>query len=231
MRRFSFAWLLLGLLIVAAPVHADDKKAGRDQEMIRRLRQQIQQSQQEAEQAKAQAAQAAQDATEAKAQIDKARGEAARIRGQVGSAERRAAAVQEQLTALEAAKTALEAEVAALTARLNDTQGRLVDTQAKLAETIKTLQASDANGARLKIALAAEEASHLSCEKKNIMLYGYSQELLGRYQSKGLWSVLKQAEPVTGFAQVDIENIAEEYRAKLDAEKIAQPQAKDTVKQ
>lgn len=209
--RLSLA-VLLGALLVS-PVFAEDKKAARDQELIRRLRQQVQQSQQEVEQAKAQAAQAGAAAQAAKADIDKARSEADRVRGRVGAAERRAATVQAELDAVKEGKAAVEAE-------LSKVNARLAETQAKLSETTKTLQTSEANGRSLKTALSAEESSRQSCEKKNLTLYRYSVDLLTRYQNKGVWSALKQAEPFTGIKQVEIENIVEEYRDKLDAEKL-----------
>jgi hypothetical protein len=43
-----------------------------------------------------------------------------------------------------------------------------------------------------------------------------------RYRDKGPFEALRQADPVTGLTQAGIDNVLEEYRDKLDSQKIRQ---------
>ena len=45
-------------------------------------------------------------------------------------------------------------------------------------------------------------------------------ELINHAQNRGSLGALLEAEPVLGFKRVEIENLLEEYRDKVDAQKI-----------
>jgi hypothetical protein len=59
-----------------------------------------------------------------------------------------------------------------------------------------------------------------SCEAKNVALYGYGRDLLAKYEGKGCIDALKAKEPFTQLERVKMENTLEEYRDKLDAQKL-----------
>ena len=63
-------------------------------------------------------------------------------------------------------------------------------------------------------------------EAKNLQLYKYSVELMDRYKNKGVWSGVAQMEPFTGLKRVEIENLLDEYRDKLEAQKAESTSAK-----
>jgi chromosome segregation ATPase len=50
------------------------------------------------------------------------------------------------------------------------------------------------------------------CERNNETLYAKNLELIELYEHKGVFAALKQQEPVTGIAKVEMENLMEEYR-------------------
>lgn len=54
------------------------------------------------------------------------------------------------------------------------------------------------------------------CVSNNKKLYEINQELLGKYEHKGIWSVISQKEPFTGLSQVQIENLVDDYQYRLD---------------
>ena len=54
------------------------------------------------------------------------------------------------------------------------------------------------------------------CVSNNKKLYEVNQELLGKYENKGIWSVISQKEPFTGLSQVQIENLVDDYQYRLD---------------
>lgn len=100
-------------------------------------------------------------------------------------------------------------------------QKRLADTETALRSTEQRLALSETERAGVVAALGRQRESTLSCEAKNTRLYVYGRELLERYQSKGFWSSLAQKEPFTGIKSVEIENLLEEYREKLDEQKLS----------
>jgi chromosome segregation ATPase len=54
------------------------------------------------------------------------------------------------------------------------------------------------------------------CKANNDELYEVNKELLDRHLNRGFFDSLANAEPVTGLGRVRTENMAEEYRYKLD---------------
>ena len=59
-----------------------------------------------------------------------------------------------------------------------------------------------------------------SCETKNKKLYQYQVELINRAQNRGSLDALLEREPLTQLKRVEIENLLEEYRDKIDNEQI-----------
>lgn len=53
-------------------------------------------------------------------------------------------------------------------------------------------------------------------QEKNFRLFEVNQDLLKLYENKSAWDSLTQREPVTGLRQVEIENLVQEYRFRLE---------------
>ncbi len=200
------AGLLAGSLI--GPVHAadPDSRNSREREMLRRAQEALRQSEAE----KSDLSRARLDA-EQKLKTLTQELETARNGSRSGQA-----ALRSQLQAAAAAQTDLQGkldesnrQVAALTSRQRDTAGQLAAREAEVKQLQQDLQTTKATGA--------------SCEAKNIQLYQYSQELLDRYRSKGVWAALSQKEPLLGLKEVKMENIVQEYHDKLASQRIATP--------
>lgn len=118
-----------------------------------------------------------------------------------------------------------------LSSKLQITQGSLEDLTAKSRESLHNLQkdyqASVEQGdeCKSKLQVSASNVSRQSqsiemCEKKNMALYELNVEILDRYKKKGVWSALFQAEPFTQIKKVEMENIIQEYKEKLDSQKV-----------
>jgi|CXWL01.1.fsa_nt_gi chromosome segregation ATPase len=58
------------------------------------------------------------------------------------------------------------------------------------------------------------------CEKKNAELYLLNVKLMDKYLSKGMMEVMRHAEPFTQLEKVQMENLLQEYRDKMEANKI-----------
>ncbi len=85
------------------------------------------------------------------------------------------------------------------------------------------LAQGQASAAQLKEAMASGAA----CQANNLKLYDINRQLLARYADKGLVDVLKQREPFTGVAQVEIENLVQDYGSQLDELKIQEKTPQD----
>lgn len=206
MRSRKIAALGVGcvLAFVTAGAHADtDSTVAREREMLRRTQEALHQSQSDnAELAQARQA-AEQKVKEAAREIESVRsaskGAEVSLRNQLQSAATAQAALQQSID--EANR-----QIAALTAQQKETAGQLSARESELRQTQQTL--------------ASSRSADTLCEAKNLKLYEYSQELLQRYQKKGVWAALSQKEPVLGLKAVGIENLTQEYREKLATQKI-----------
>jgi len=65
------------------------------------------------------------------------------------------------------------------------------------------------------------------CVANNRKLYAIDQQLLGKYEEKGVWSALIQDEPFTGMKQVEIENLVDDYQYRLDDLRVEVPETGD----
>jgi chromosome segregation ATPase len=79
----------------------------------------------------------------------------------------------------------------------------------------------------LQSSMASQSRALGACENKNERLVQVGAEILGRYRSKGLMEGLSQQEPVLQLGDVEMFNLVQDYRDKIDAERIA-PAARNT---
>ena len=96
----------------------------------------------------------------------------------------------------------------------------LTDSQSAERDTRNNLQQETSHKQRLEQNLDARGKALEVCEAKNKMLYQYHVELINRAQNRGSLSILLEKEPVLGFKRVQIENMLEEYRDKIDDQKV-----------
>lgn len=195
-------------LSVASSVFAaeGDTRATREREMLRRTQEALRESQAQSAELSAQKAAAERAADEklkaAAAQLDSAR------------------------STSRSAQAALHAQLESAASAQADLTRRLADANRQIAQLTSQQQEAAERLKRSQQELEASKAGSASCETKNLRLYQYSQELVTRYRQKGVWAALAQKEPVTGIREVGVENLLQEYREKLDSQRIkpaAQP--------
>jgi chromosome segregation ATPase len=109
---------------------------------------------------------------------------------------------------------AVKTEKETLATKLADTEKQLADTSAKLRQTETDKRSLEVSSAQQKDRVAL-------CEGNNTKLHKYGVDLLDAYKHKSCGDALRQAEPLTGLKQVEIENLMEDYRDKLDEQKIS----------
>ncbi|THB71675.1 MAG: hypothetical protein D6B28_06965 [Gammaproteobacteria bacterium] len=107
-----------------------------------------------------------------------------------------------------------------LTDRLVATQEKMQELIGKFRATIKTLRQTEVEKNTALNDLDNTEDKLLVCANNNVKLYDTNLELLSQYEEKGVWSALKQQEPITQLSQVQIENMIQQYRDIIDELKV-----------
>jgi chromosome segregation ATPase len=204
MARGLYVAIAVALCSVAGVAAAQDARADREREMLRRTQEALRESQAEASELSANKA-----ATEQKLKTASDELEATRR-----TSKSTAAALHSQLQASTAAQEDLTRRLTAATQELAALKDQQRDTANKLSE--RDTQLKTAQGQ-----LEQSRAANTSCEAKNVQLYDYSKALMVRYQKKGVWDAITQKEPVTGIREVGVENVLQDYQDKLDAQRVA----------
>lgn len=104
----------------------------------------------------------------------------------------------------------------ALRDRLTEDRARMQELVDKFRETATNLRQVEQERADLTRTSERQHEEIRACTQKNLELYQSNLDLLDRYESKGVWASLAQREPLTGLKRVEIENMIEEYRYRLD---------------
>lgn len=205
--------LSLALLLCMAGVtpHADasDKKASREREALRRVQQQLSQVQGDLAAAEQEKTRLAADLEKAQASSKAEEGKTARLQQGLGTSKQQLASVSNEL-----ARTKEE---------LTTMAQQLSETRKTLAETTQILQQTEAEKRRLETVKVSNEHAIAACEHKNLALYEVGRSLMDRFEHKTCGEILAEKEPFTGIRKVETENLMEEYRDKLDDQKLVKP--------
>lgn len=54
------------------------------------------------------------------------------------------------------------------------------------------------------------------CYQNNKALYEINNELLGKYQGKGIWQIVAEKDSITSIQKVKVENLVQDYQYKMD---------------
>lgn len=123
-----------------------------------------------------------------------------------------------------ARRAALDREVEGLNKDKAELAGKLQEAlqemAKKQAEAMQALQHKERDIKRFEAEVARQTRQIEMCEVKNAQLYQINVELMNKYQSKGVFGALLQAEPFTQLKSVEMENLLQEYRDKLDTQRV-----------
>ena len=198
--------VLIAMAVAASPAFAGDK----EREAMRRM--QIMQQQFSDE--KAALEQSKDSLTQQVGELTK---QTENIKQSTAQSERQRAALARELGAARTAQAATRAEVVALQEKLK----QLEAAQAALVAQHTQDAAQDQKQIALAQKAVAQRGQALGvCEQKNLKLYQLNRDILTQYRDKSVLDALTQAEPLTGIESVRMENILQEYRDKLDAQKV-----------
>ena len=198
----------------------DDRRVSREREMLRRLQDQTKKAEQEKMSLVV-------ELEELKKKLKGAEQGAAKVGRRSRDTEKSLAQAEQRNAALVVEKVNLTERLDQMQKSLEEVRGDLARAEEKLSESgaalalaAQTRQTQKAEIDRAQSVLGQRDREIAACEVKNLKLYEYNVELLGRYQGKGFLDVLKQKEPLTGLKGVEMDNLLEEYRDKLDAQQI-----------
>lgn len=199
--------LMIGCLalLIASPLHAANKKDPA-KEAQRRMQMQVKQAQDEK-------AAIEQEKAALGKELETLKKKTGEIESAAVRANRSKAAAEKEAEALKQVKTEQSEKIATLEKQFNESQQSLRDTR-------QSLQQETSQKQRLEQTLGARDKELSVCEIKNKKLYQYQVELINRAQNRGSLDVLLEVEPLTQMKRVEIENLMEEYRDKIDNEQI-----------
>jgi len=209
MKRFVLSLLLVTM--TGAPAWAANES--REKQMLRRMQQQVQQIDQARAQAVQEKAVALADKDTTERQLEK-------IRSGEATSKRQLASERAARSRAEADLKALRAESDALKARLAATEKQLADSVALQGATAQTLAQVESAKKQTEGHLAAKAHDLQVCQTHNGQLYAIGREMMQKYRDKSCQEALAQAEPFTGLKKVEVENLLETWRDRLDREKL-----------
>lgn len=191
----------------------ENKRASREREALQRARQQVQQLSQE---------KAALEAKLAGFEQEKAAlaQEKEKLAGQIQDAEARASGEGRKRTQLQGTLDAVSKEKQSLLEQKNDLEKRLAEMTARQAETARELAATKTQKQQADATAATRSRQIASCEDKNLKLYQHGRDLIEQCRDRSKTDAVLRLEPFTGIKRVEIENLLESYRDKLDAQKL-----------
>jgi chromosome segregation ATPase len=219
------AMVLLQLgMAFGAVAQTQDKRASREREALRQLQQMVQQMRQE------------NDALGARLQAAEQENQALvlerdRLAGRVRGAQAQGRQEQSQRAQLQSRHDALALELQTMAAQRQSLQAEkdardkaLAQLRGQLEQSQEGLARANAAHEQLAARLAARERGEAACEDKNLRLYQHGRDLIAQCQDRSSTDTVLRLEPFTGIGRVAIENLLQEYRDKLEAQKL-QPRA------
>lgn len=129
------------------------------------------------------------------------------------SAETRAASLDKKVASLEARATSLDSKNAQLSERLTKAEADRGALDKQQQQTFYTLQQREKE-------VADFHKRYEQCAEHNASLYSIADDLVRQYEGKGLVKTLLAKEPFTQIKKVEIERLVQDYRDKIDQQKL-----------
>ena len=102
------------------------------------------------------------------------------------------------------------------TEELEKSRAQLQELIARFRETAQSLRDVEQDRNEARTQLKTRDVEMKTCAQKNVQLADLANDALDRYEHKGVWTSLSQAEPFTALKRTEIQNLVDEYRAKVD---------------
>lgn len=214
------AGLLVPLVLAGAlsggNAWSEDKRVSREREALRNAQQQVQQLRQE----KATLEEKLATFEQEKARLAQ---EKKKLAGQINGAQARAESESTQRQQLQLMLDAMTQEKDTLQAQKAELDQRLAELTTKQTHIENELAQIQAQKKQMESTLLTRDQQVTFCESKNLKLYQHGRDLVEQCRDRSATDAVLRLEPFTGIKRVEIENLLEEYRDKLDAQKLVPP--------
>jgi chromosome segregation ATPase len=157
-----------------------------------------------------------------KGKLDTANAELKKVRDQNAELERRLSQSESSLAQSSAANTRSTEQNTQLRSRMDE----LVK---QFRETIENLKKTELERNELKSTLAARESVLGTCVAANDKLLATGNEILDRYEAKGCFASAREKEPFTQLKRVQLQNLVDEYRWRLEDQKLPESVTKQAA--
>lgn len=210
MGRISLVLLVvMAVSGVASQAWAADKdKAAKQQEL--RMRQMMQQVQAEKEQLQSQFEQ---EKTKLQAETQAEQARNAELKNSIASASRKSAALGMELDALRKEKESLQVTGQALQVQLETIQQQLATAQ-------ETMRKGEAQRQEMQAVIVKKQQQLNASREKNDKLYDFGLQLIKIYEKPSLYQKVMRDEPFTQLKRVELENILQDYKDRIDEARI-----------
>jgi chromosome segregation ATPase len=142
-----------------------------------------------------------------KADLDKAQKERDALKAGQSGAEGRQRASQ-------AAAARSAEDLQRVQAELEKEKARLQELVARFRETANALRDVEGERNTARQTLAVREQALKACTDRNAQLYALNDEVLGRLEDDDFWKSLARREPFTRIKRTQLQNLADDYRAR-----------------
>ncbi len=105
-------------------------------------------------------------------------------------------------------------------AEIEKTRAQMQELIARFRETATNLRTVEQERNELRGVSKGNEVKLQACAGKNVELATLGNEILDRYEHKGIWTSAAQSEPFTKIARTRLENMVDEYRSRIDDLKV-----------
>ncbi|MGY1488787.1 hypothetical protein ACW4YW_05175 [Methylobacillus pratensis] len=210
--KILVAWLLMagmfaGVSTAAWPADSKDK-AAKQQE--RRMRQMMQQVQAEKEQLQSQFEQ---EKAKLKQEAEAEQVKSNELKSSVASASRRNAVLSAEIEELRKEKAAMQSSSQALQAKLEEAQQQLANAQ-------DAIRKGEAERGNMQAVIVKKQQQLNASREKNDRLYDFGLQLIKIYEKPSLYQKVIRDEPFTQLKRVELENILQDYKDKIDEAKL-----------
>ncbi len=105
--------------------------------------------------------------------------------------------------------------------QLRQIKSKMEELIAKFRETAQSLREAETDRASIKQMLATRDQQLKVCAAHNAALYKLNSEVLTHLEHQGFWSRVAAAEPFTRLKRIENENLADDYKARADDQRVA----------
>ena len=189
--------LLVGFLPFNTQAAPADKAARKERQALRRMQQQLNEAQQ-------QNSALDQEKAALEETLKNAGDEAESHKRSAASSSARASRLEKDIEAIRSEKVGLQEQLEELRKQNQELSGQRKQLENDMKNT--------------STVLAREKEQKNLCETNNDELYRIGRELVEWYSHKGAWNAILEAEPFTRMKSVEMENILENYREKLEGQ-------------